>query len=90
MKHDIEVLRRNIEEQKLRVERVALYAEVARGGSGGTTPRDSRSSPAVPTSELAAQSATSQISLSRPNWSQLKPSKFDNIEGHFGMWRSKF
>ena len=73
MKHEIEVLRRKMEEQKLRAEREALDAEVARGAGGrrrgATTARDSTSSPAVPTSGLAAQSGTSQISLSCPNWS---------------------
>ena len=87
MHHEIEILRRKVEEQKLRAERGALYAEVTRGAegrrSGETTARDSTSSPAVPTSGLAAQPGTSQISLSRPNWSQLKPPKFDNIEAHF-------
>ena len=76
MKDEIEALRRKVEEQKLRADRDALHAEVARGAggrrSGGTTARDSTSSPAVPTSGLAAQPGTSQISLSRPNWSQLK------------------
>ena len=94
MKHDIEVLRRKMEEQNLRAERDALHAEVARGAgewrSRETTARDSTSSPAVPTSGLAAQSGTSQISLSRMNWSQLKPPKFDNVEAHFGTGRSKF
>ena len=83
MKHEIEVLRRKMEEQELRAERGALHAEVARGAggrrSGETTARDSTSSPAVPTSGLAAQLGTSQISLSRPNWSHFKPPKFDNI-----------
>ena len=90
MKHEIEVLQRKMEEQKLRAERDALHAEVARGAGGGrsgeTTARDSTLSPAG----LAAQSGTSQISLSRTNWSQLKPPKFDNVEAHFGMWRSRF
>ena len=94
MKHEIEVLRRKMEEQKLRAERDVLHAEVARGAGEGrsrkTTAQDSTSSPAVPTSGLAAQSGTSQISLSRPNWSQLKRHKFDNVEAHFGVWRSKF
>ena len=53
-----------MEEQKLRAERDALHAEVARGAGGGrsgeTTARDSTSSPAVATSGLAAQSGTSQ------------------------------
>ena len=94
MKHEIEVLRRKVKEQKLRAERDAMHAEVARGAKGGrsgeTTARDSTSSPAVPISALAAQPGTSQISLSRPNWYQLTPPKFDNIEAHVGMWRSKF
>ena len=54
MEHEIEVLRRKVEEQKLRAERDAMHAEVARGGEGGrsgeTSARDSTSSPAVPTS----------------------------------------
>ena len=94
MKHKIEVLRRKVEEQKLRTERDALHAEVARGAGGGrsgeTTARDSTSSPAVSTPGLAAQPGTLQICLSRPNYPQLKPPKFDNVEAHFGRWRSKF
>ena len=35
IKHKIEVLRRKMEEQKLRAERDALHAEVARGAGGG-------------------------------------------------------
>ena len=94
MKPKIEVLRRKVEEQKLRAKRDALHAEVARGAergrSGQATARDSTSSPAVPTSGLAAQPGMSQLSLSPPNWSQLKPPKFDNVKAHFRMWRSKF
>ena len=94
MKQEIEVLRRKVKEQKLRAERDALHAEVARAAEGGrsegATARDSTSSPAVPTSGLAAQPGTSQISLSHPNWSQLTPPKFDHVEAHFGMWRTKF
>ena len=44
----------------------------------------------MPTSGLGAQSGMSQLSLSRPNLIQPRPPKFDNIEAHFGMWRSKF
>ena len=83
-----------MEEQKLRAEMEALQAEVARGAGGGksgeATARDPTSSPAVPTSGLATQTGTSQLTLSRPNLTQLRPPKFDNIEAHFGMWRSKF
>ena len=93
MKQEIEVLRRKAEEQKLRAERDALHAEVVRGAEGGksgeATARDSTSSPAVPTSGLAAQPGT-QLFLSRLSWSQLTPPNFDNVEAHFGMWRSKF
>ena len=94
MKEKIEVLQRTVEEKKLRAEMEVLQAEVARGagggGSGEATGRESTSSPAVPTSGLATQTDTSQLSLSRPNLTQLRPPKFDNIETHFGMWRSKF
>ena len=83
-----------MEKQKQRAEVEALQAEVTRGGGGGrsgeATARDSTPSPAVPTSWLATQPGTSQLSLSRPNLTQLNPPKTDNIEAHFGMWRSKF
>ena len=72
----------------------ALQAGVARRGGGGrsgkATARDSTSSPAVPTYGLATQTGTSQLSLSRPNLTQLRPPNFDNIEAHFGMWQNKF
>ena len=55
-----------------------------------TAARDSTSSTPMPTSGLGAQSGMSQLSLSRPNLTQTRPPKFDNIEAHFGMWRSKF
>ena len=94
MKQEIEVLRRRVEEQERRAESDTLHAEVTRGAeggrSGGAAAWDSTSSLAVPTSGLAAQPGTWQLSLSRPNWSQLPPSKFDTVEVHFGMWRSKF
>ena len=68
--------------------------QVARGAGGGrsgeATARDPTSSTAVPTSGLATQTGTSQITLSRPNLTQLRPPKFDIIEAHFGMLRSKF
>ena len=71
MKAKIEVLRRRVEEQKLRAEMEALQAEVARGAGGGrsgeTAARDSTSSTPMPTSGLVAQSGMSQLSLSRPN-----------------------
>ena len=83
-----------MEEQKLRAEMEALQAEVARGAGGGrsgeATARDPTSSPAVPTSGLATRTGTLQLTLSRPTLTQLRPPKFDNIEAHFGMWRSKF
>ena len=67
MKQEIEVLRRKVEEQKLPAERDALHAEVARGAdgvrSGESTARDSASSPAVPTSRLAAQPGTRRTFL---------------------------
>ena len=71
MKQEIEVVRRKVEEQKLRDERDALHAGVARGTegerSGGAAALDSTSSPALPTSGLAARSGTTLHSLSRPN-----------------------
>ena len=83
-----------MEEQKLHAEMEALQAEVARGGGGGrsgeTPARDSTSSRAVPTSGLATQTGTSQLSLFRPNLTQLRPPNFDNIEADFGIWRGKF
>ena len=68
-----------------------LQAEVARGAGGGrsgeATARDPTSSPAVPTSGLATQTGTSQLTLSRPTLTELRPPKYDSIEAHFGMWR---
>jgi len=62
----------------------ALQAEVARGAGGGrsgeATARDPTSSPAVPTSGLATQTGTSQLTFSRPT-------NFDNIDAHFRMRR---
>ena len=88
MREEIEVLKRALEEQKLRAEMEELQAEVARGAGGGrreATARDPTSSPAMPTSGLGAQSGMSQLSLSRPNLTQPRPPKFDNIEAHFGI-----
>ena len=94
VREEIEVLKRALDKQKLRAQRDALAAEVKRGAGGGrsgeATARDPTSSPAAPTSGLATQTGTSQITLSRPNLTQLRPPKFDNLEAHFGMWRSKF
>ena len=94
LRDEIDVLQRRVEEQKLRAEMEELQAEVARGAGGGrrreATARDPTSSPAAPTSGLATQTGTSQITISRPNLTQLRPPKFDNIEAYFGMWRSKF
>ena len=77
MKQGIEVLRMKVEEQKLRAESNALHAEVARGiggeRSGEAPARDSTSPPAVPTFGLTTQPGTSQLSLSRPNLTQLTP-----------------
>ena len=54
MREEIEVLKRALEEQKLRAEMEELQAEVARGAGGGrrreATARDPTSSPAAPTS----------------------------------------
>ena len=45
----------------------------------------------VPTPGLGAHSGMSpNTSLYRPSLSQSRPPKFDNIEAHFSMWRSKF
>ena len=83
MGEEIEVLKRALDKQKLRAQRDALAAEVKRGAGGGrsgdATARDPTSSPAAPTSGLATQTGTSQITLSRPNLTQLRPPKFDNI-----------
>ena len=88
MREEIEVLKRALEEQKLRAEMEELQAEVARGAGGGrrreATARDPTLSPAAPTSGLATQTGTSQLTISRPNLTQLRPPKFDNIEAHFG------
>ena len=83
MRDEIEVLKRALEEQKLRAQRGALAAEVERGAGRGrrreTAARDSTSSTPMPTSGLGAQSGMSQLSLSRPNSTQTRPPKFDNI-----------
>ena len=80
LRDEIEVLQRRVEEQKLRAEMEELQAEVARGAGGGrrreATARDPTSSPAVPTSGLATQTGTSQLTFSRPTNS-------DNIDAHF-------
>ena len=82
MREEIEVLKRTLEEQKLRAQRDALAAEVKRGAGGGrrreATARDPTSSPAVPTSGLATQTGTSHLTFSRPTNS-------DNIDAHFRM-----
>ena len=70
LRDEIDVLQRRVEEQKLRAQRDALAAEVKRGAGGGrrreATARDPTSSPAVPTSGLATQTGTSQLTFSRP------------------------
>ena len=81
MREEIEVLKRTLEEQKLRAQRDALAAEVEKGAGGGrreAAARNSTSSTAMPTSGLGTQTGTSQITLSRPNLTQLRPPKFDN------------
>ena len=94
LRDEIDVLQRRVEEQKLRAQRDALATEVEKGAGGGrrrdAAARNSTSSSTMPTSGLGAQSGMSQLSLSRPNLTQPRPPKFDNIEAHFGMWRSKF
>ena len=89
MRDEIEVLKRTLGEQKLRAQRDALAAEVERGAGGGrrreTAARDSTSSTPMPASGLGAQSGMSQLSSSRPNLTQTRPPKFDNIEAHFRM-----
>ena len=84
MREEIEVLKRTLEEQKLRAQRAALAAEVKRGAGGGrrreATARDPTSSPAVPISGLATQTGTSQLTFSRPT-------NFDDIDAHFRMRR---
>ena len=94
LRDEIDVLQRRVEEQKLRAQRDALATEVEKGAGGGrrrdAAARNSTSSSTMPTSGLGAQSGMSQLSLSRPNLTQPRPPKFDNIEAHFGMSRSKF
>ena len=71
MREEIEVLKRALEEQKLRAQRDALATEVERGAGGGrreAAARNSTSSSTMPTSGLGAQSGMSQLSLSRPKF----------------------
>ena len=83
LRDEIDVLQRRVEEQKLRAQRDALATEVEKGAGGGrrrdAAARNSTSSSTMPTSGLGAQSGMSQLSLSRPNLTQPRPPKFDNI-----------
>ena len=76
VREEIEVLKRALDKQKLRAQRDALAAEVKRGAGGGrsgeATTRDPTSSPAAPTSGLATQTGTSQITISRPKSDSTK------------------
>jgi len=94
MKKKIEVLERTMEEQRLRAERDAQGAGKEGGAGGGTrgegTAGRQQAASTVPTPGLEARSGMSLPSLYRPSLSQSRPPKFDNVEAHFSMWRSKF
>ena len=93
MRENIENLQRTVEQQRLRAQRGALLAEAGSGAAGErreeAAARDAASTTTVPTPGQGARTGTSHVSLSRPSLTQSRPPKFDNVEAHFGMWRSK-
>ena len=94
MQGKIEVLERMIEEQRLGAERDAPREGTEGGGDGGVrgeaAAREQAAS-TVSTPGLGAHPGMPPNTyLYISSLSQSRPQKFDNIETHFIMWRSKF
>ena len=83
-----------MEEQKLRAKRDALHAEVARGAEGGKERRSNSEGFYIVScgANIWAGSLTRHVGtfFVSSELASTKTLKFNNVEPHFGMWRSTF